>query len=131
LVTGLGQLYAGYAGAEKIDFFINAFSGSTLQGFDRLGMVNSFTMYLTNQTPDVIEKAIPTYTKLNEDGGVYMSMFLPQNIKYLVDHCTKKIEELNAEITKHEKNNDAAYDDKARAKSKSYEALIQKFYAIQ
>lgn len=131
MVSGLGQLYAGYAGAEKIDFFINAFSGSTLQGFDRLGMVNSFTMYLTNQTPDVIEKAIPTYTKLNEDGGVYMSMFLPQNIKYLVDHCTKKIEELNAEITKNEQNNDAAYADKARAEIKSYEALIQKLSAIQ
>lgn len=131
MVSGLGQLYAGYAGEEKIDFFINAFSGSTLQGFDRLGMVNSFTMYLTNQTPDIIEKAIPTYAKLNEDGGVYMSMFLPQNIKYLVDNFTKKIEELNAEITKHEQNNDAAYADKARAEIKNYEALIQKLSAIQ
>ena len=91
MVSGLGQLYAGYAGADKIDFFINAFSGATLQGFDRLGMLNSFTMYLTNQTPDVIEKAIPTYTKLNGDGGIYMSMFLPQNIKYLSDNCTKKV----------------------------------------
>jgi len=131
MISGLGQLYAGYAGEEKIDFFINAFSGSTLQGFDRLGMVNSFTLYLANQTPSIIEKAIPTYSKLNEDGGMYMSMFLPQNIKYLIDSFGKKIEELNAEITKHEQNNDAAFADKARANIKQYEVLIQKFSAIQ
>jgi hypothetical protein len=58
MISGLGQLYAGYAGEEKIDFFINAFSGSTLQGFDKLGMVNSFTIYLANQKPETIEKAI-------------------------------------------------------------------------
>lgn len=131
MISGLGQLYAGYAGGEKIDFFINAFNGSILQGFDKLGMVNSFTVYLTNQSPEVVEKAISTYTKLNEDGGMYMKMFLPQNIKYLTDSFAKKIEDLNAEIIKHEQNNDAAYADKARASIKQYEALIEKFSSIQ
>ena len=131
MISGLGQLYAGYAGGDKIDFFNKAFNGGTLQGFDRLGMVNSFTMYLSNQTPDVIEKAIPTYTKLNEGGGMYMSMFLPQNIKYLLDNFSKKIDGLNDDIVKYEENNDAAYADKARASIKQYEALIEKFTAIQ
>lgn len=131
MMSGLGQLYSDHTDGEKIDFYINAFNGSTLQGFDRLGMVNSFTIYLTKQTPNIIEKAIPTYSKLNEDGGMYMSMFLPQNIKYLTDHFGKKIEELKAEITKHEQNKDAAYADKARVNVKEYETLIQKFNAIQ
>ena len=58
-------------------------------------------------------------------------MFLPQNIKYLIDNFTKKIESLNDEITKNEQNNDAAYADKAKADIKQYEALIERFSAIQ
>ncbi|MEJ6583353.1 MAG: M1 family metallopeptidase [Crocinitomicaceae bacterium] len=131
MISGLGQLYASFPESNKVDFFIKELNGATVQGFDKLGMLNSFTVYLTGQNPEVIEKAIPTYTKLNGDGGMYMKMFLPQNVKYLIDSFNASINKLNAEITKHEENNDAAYADQARAKIKGYEALIEKFGAIQ
>lgn len=131
MLSGLGQLYASFPESDKVDFFNRELTGSTVQGFDKLGMLNSFTVYLTNQEPSAIEKAIPTYTKLNGDGGMYMQMFLPQNVKYLIDSFNASINKLNAEITEHEKNNDAAYADQARAKIKGYESLIEKFQAIQ
>ena len=131
MISGLGQLYASFPESNKVDFFIKELNGGTVQGFDKLGMLNSFTVYLTGQNPDVIEKAIPTYTKLNGDGGMYMKMFLPQNVKYLIDSFNASINKLNSEIMKHEENNDAAYADQARAKIKGFESLIEKFGAIQ
>ena len=130
MISGLGQLYAGYAEADKIDFFIQSFDGNVVQGFDKLGLLNSLTVFLTNQTPSVIEKAVPTYTKMNKGGGMYMQMFLPQNIKYLIDNFNTKIDGLNSEIAKYEESNDVAYADKARASIKQYEELIKQFSAI-
>ena len=131
MLSGLGQLYASYPDRDKVDFFNKALTGGTVQGFDKLGMLNSYTMYLSNQEPATIEDAVPTYAKLSGDGGMYMQMFLPQNVKYLVDGFNSKIDNLNAEITTHEENNDAAYADQARAKIKAYKALIEKFEAIK
>ena len=131
MLGGIAQLYAGYAEAEKLDFFVSAFNGNIVQGFDRLGMLNSFTVYLTRQDPAVIDKAYDTYVKLNEEGGLYMQMFLPQNLKYLVEQFQGSVNTLNKEIESHETNGDVQLADQARKKIKAYEALIEKFGAIK
>lgn len=131
MISGLGQLYASFPECDKVDFFIEGLNGNTVQGFDKLGLLNSFTIYLSAQNPEVGEKAVATYEKLNGDGGMYMQMFLPQNVKYLIDAFTAKINKLNSEVTEHDKNNDAAYATQAREKIKGYEALIEKLKSIQ
>ncbi len=130
MLGGIGQLYAGYGEAEKLDFFMNAFNGSTVQGFDRLGLLNSFTVFLTRQDPSVIDNAHGVYQKLNEEGGLYMQMFLPQNVKYLVEQFQASINTLNKEIATHETEGNVVLADQARKKIKAYEALIEKFGAI-
>ncbi len=131
MLGGIGQLYSSHADGEKLDFFIQAFNGNIVQGFDRLGMLNSFTVYLTRQDPAVIDKAYDTYVKLNEEGGLYMQMFLPQNLKYLVEQFQGSVNTLNKEIGNHETNGDVVLADQARKKIKAYEALIEKFGAIK
>ena len=130
MISGIAQLYAGHAGAEKYDFFEQALTGTIVQGFDKLGLMNSFTLYLSRQEPEVISKSLDVYADMSVNGSFYMKMFLPQNLTYLSEHCGAKIKELKTELEGHEKNNDAAYADKARKDIATYESLKKKFDAM-
>jgi hypothetical protein len=101
--------------------------GKTVQGFDKLGVLNSFTFYLTNQEPAVIDGAYDIYLDQAQSGGFYMKLFLPQNLRYLTNHLGAKVDGLNQELAAHEENNDAAYADQTRKKIKEYEALKEKY----
>ena len=127
MISGIAQLYAGIAGVDQFDFFNEALNGTTVQGFDKLGVLNSMTVYLTRQEIELIDKAYTTYAASGQNGGVYMKMFVPQNVNYLVSFLDKKLEGLALELKKHEENNDAAYADQARAKIVSYTAVKTKY----
>ncbi|MDG1775867.1 MAG: M1 family metallopeptidase [Crocinitomicaceae bacterium] len=127
MIAGIAQLYAGIAGPNQFDFFNKALSGVTVQGFDKLGVLNSMTVYLTRQDIEVMDKAYTTYANAGQQGGVYMQMFLPQNVSYLLSFLDKKIDELTLELEKHEANNDAAYADQVRAKITRYTAVKTKY----
>ena len=130
MVAGVAQLYAEYGGAEKFDFIEGALKGTTVQGFDKLGVLNSFTVYLKRQEPTLIDGAYAVYEEQAENGGFYMKLFLPQNLTFLTAHFAERIVELQKELEGYEKNNDAAYADQTRKKIKAYEALQVKYNAL-
>jgi len=127
MVSGIAQLYSGFAGAEKFDFFNEALTGPTVQGFDKLGVLNSMTVYLTRQDIEVIEKAYLSYADLGTNGGFYAKMFLPQNINYLVNYLDSKLEGLDTELKEHEENDDAAYADQTRKLISKYKDVRTKY----
>jgi aminopeptidase N len=131
MLAGIGQLYSAHAGPEAFTFFENALKGDVLQGFDQLGMMNSFTMFVVKQDIDFLEKAYLVYENLGETGGFYTKMFLPQNATYIVGNLENKTTELNDEIASHDKNNDAAYASSARKTLKRYEALLVSFKSLE
>lgn len=130
MIFGILQLYAAHGGEEKVDYFVEALSGTTLQGWDRLGAINATTLYITNHGPEVAEKALKIYEGEKEGGGYYMQMFLPQNINYLNEYFTKTIVELKEELKAYEENNDAAYADKTRKKITAFEAVQKKYQGL-
>ena len=111
MVSGVAQLYANYGGADKFDFITGALEGNIVQGFDKLGLLNSFTVYISKQEPELLEKAKSIYKEQANSGGFYMKLFLPQNMRYLVTQLGGKVKELNEELEAYEKNNDAALAD--------------------
>lgn len=123
MIAGIAQLYANNAGPEKYSFLEEAMNGNVVQGFDKLGVMNSFTMYLSGQEPEIVEKALSAYQSIGDKGGFYMKMFLPQNLDYLIKQFSAKISELNLEVKEHEAAKDVALADQARRKIKAYEAL--------
>lgn len=127
MLAGVAQLYAERGGPEKYDFLVATLKGKTVQGFDKLGVLNSFTFYLTNQEPAVIDGAYDIYLDQAQSGGFYMKLFLPQNLRYLTNQLGAKVDGLNQELSAHEENNDAAYADQTRKKIKEYEALKEKY----
>ncbi|MBL4862092.1 MAG: HEAT repeat domain-containing protein [Crocinitomicaceae bacterium] len=130
MITGIVQLYAGHGGPEKYDFIEAVLKGNAVQGFDKLGVMNSFTFYLTRQEPELIDRAFAIYVDQSEHGSFYMSMFLPQNISYLEAHFATRIAELNKELLEFEENNDALYADQTRKKIAAYEALQVKYAGL-
>lgn len=130
MITGVAQLYGGFGGKDVFVFFERSLTGTILQGFDQLSVLNSMTYFITRHDIEIAERAFPIYNDLKSNGGYYTQMFLPQNVNYLIEHFGTKIAMLEEEIAAHEKNKDVAYADQARKQLKAYEALINKFSAF-
>jgi aminopeptidase N len=126
MLSGVGQLYAGFAGPEKFEFFEDAFNGTVIQGFDKLGLMSSFTYFISRHDAATMERALPIYNELSEGGGMYMAMFLPQNLDYIIKSIDEKIKDLNAELVEFEKNNDALYAAQTRKKIEEFEKVSEK-----
>lgn len=131
MVSGIAQLYAGYAGPEKYEFFEKAMTGNTLQGYDKLGVIGAYTGFVSRQDYEIYEKSYDMYKNLYEEGGMYTQMFMPQFIGYIKKSCSKKIDELETELAGYEENNDAAYANQTRAKIAKFEALKAKYTAFE
>jgi aminopeptidase N len=130
MISGIAQLYGAHAKEDALPFFENALKGNILQGFDQLGVLNSLTFFNVRQEPATIEKTFELYAYMNETGGYYTKMFMSQNVAYLISLFDTKMTELDEEIAAHEKNNNAAYADKARRKKKEFIALKERFMTL-
>ena len=130
MIAGIAQLYAGHGGSDKFDFFKNALEGSTVQGFDKLGLLNSFTVYLIKQDAELLDKGYNIYDGLSKGGSFYMQMFLPQNVSYVSNFIDKKLADLKETLTEQEANNDAAYADKTRKEITLLEETKAKYEAL-
>ncbi len=127
MISGIGQLYAGFGGPEKFEFFEDAFNGTVLQGFDKLGLMSSFTYFISRQEGEIVDKSLPIYEKLSGGGGMYMQMFLPQNLDYIVKGISENISDLEVELAEYEENNDVAYADQTRKKIATFNSTLVSF----
>jgi hypothetical protein len=132
MLAGIGQLYQSHAPLTVYPFFENSLKGNTLQGFDQLSMMNSLTVFMVRQNNlEALEKSVPVYSYLSENGGTYTKMFLPQNIKYLQGFITQKTDELNQEAEAHDKNNNAAYANQTRQQIKKYKDISSQLSSLE
>lgn len=130
MIAGVVSLYASSGDESKFDFIYSALTGDVVQGFDKLGVLNMFTQYLSKTGPDLAEKAYDVYEDQGNNGSFYMKMFIPQNVDYLVNQFGVRITQLENDIKKHEENGDVALADHARSDIKKYNALIEKYSAL-
>jgi len=130
LIAGIAQLYAGHGEEAQYSFFENEFKQNTTKGFDRLGFLNSFTLYITKQDSDLLLKSVAIYAKLGESTSPYMQMFLPQNVSYILKNIDSKIATLKIELEEQEKNNDAQYASETRKKIAALEECKTAFGKI-
>ena len=127
MMSGIAQLYAGYAEAEKYEFFENALNGNTLQGYDKLGVIGAYTGFVARQDYEIYEKSYDMFKSMYETGGMYTKMFMPQFVGYINKSCGEKIKDLEVELAGYEENNDAAYASQTRTLIAKFEALKVKF----
>jgi hypothetical protein len=131
MLSGIAQLYAGFAGGDKHDFFEKALMGTTLQGYDKLGAIGAYTGFVARQEVEIFEKSYDVYRKLYDDGGMYTQMFMPQFVGYIRKGCDEKVDELNVELAGFEETNDVVYANQTRAKIAKFEAIKAKFAAFE
>ena len=127
MMTGISQLYSGYAGPEKYTFFENTMNRNTLQGYDKLGVIGAYTGYVARQDYEIHEKALEMYKSLYEGGGMYTQMFMPQFVGHIKKSCDNNIDDLEKELLGYEENNDAAYASQTRKEIAKWEALKAKY----
>lgn len=123
MIAGVAQLYASQATGDKYDFFAMAISGNRVQGFDKLGVLNSFTIFISRQSPEMAQKALEVYQTIPGNGDMYMNMFLPQNINYLITQWDAQMTALDNEVREEEAAGNPVLVQKARAKIKEVQAV--------
>lgn len=127
MVAGIAQLYATNAGPEKYDYIAAAVNGNVVQGFDKLGALNSFTMYLGRNEPEMGEKALDIYRQVGKNGSFYMKMFLPQNLDYLINKYDARSGELELEAKKEADAGNPAVADQLKKKAAQFKALHKSY----
>jgi aminopeptidase N len=130
LILGIAQLYGSYATKDKLYFFENALKGTTLQGFDQLGVINEFTYFISGQDTEQIEHAYELYAYLKMNGAYYTKLFIPQNINYLISMFDQKIGELEDQIAANKKNKERAHTDELYKMQKVYQGLKTKYTVL-
>jgi aminopeptidase N len=98
MLSGIGKLYAAYGTKESYSFFENTLKNGFVQGFDQLELMNSLTYFVAKLAPEDIERSFTLYHYLNEKGGHYTQLFLPQNVSYLLSMVKQKIETLQEDL---------------------------------
>jgi hypothetical protein len=132
MLSGIAQLYASQGTEKEMAFFEKVINENKLNGLDALFAMNSMTIYLTRQSVELQSKALGLYKKELANGGIYITMFLPQNVDYMVKMVSDQMEKTKAEIKAYETNKDPLYADQARKKLKQQQAIVDElsvFYA--
>jgi aminopeptidase N len=131
MLSEIGELYGGHAGPEKYDFFMNAINEGTVIGYDKLGLIGGFTVFVSKQEYEAYEKSYAFYDGLQSSKDVYTQMFLPQFVGYLAQSVDKKVDELNDELSAYEESNDVVLANTTRKTIANFKALGIKFETLQ
>lgn len=121
---GVAMIYAKYGEADQMSYYENIFKSNLVQGFDKLGIMNSMTFFIARQDPRLQRRALPIYENEYKNGGMYTQMFMPQYIGYLKDNLLNAIEKYKAEEEKAKKDGNSNAAEIARGKRVEAEALM-------
>ena len=122
--TGVAMIYAKYGDADQIAYYEKIFQSNLVQGFDKLGIMNSMTFFAARQDPKIQRRTLPIFESEYKNGGMYTQMFMPQYIGYLKDNLLNSIEKYKAEEEKAKKDGNTNAADIAKGKRTDAEALL-------
>lgn len=94
----LVKTYAANPKAEYLDYFLQLFEENKLKGYDAIGLLNSFTYYMSQQPIEIQLQALKVYKNQQENGSPYSKMYLPQNVQYLINSIEEKTKNPNEEF---------------------------------
>ena len=109
----LAKIYAADEKEEHTEYFIKLFQENSLKGYDALSLLNTFTIYMSKQPINTQLKALEIYKLQKEKGNYYAKMYLPQNVKYLIQSIEA---------------NNTSQDKSTKSKSDSYLEELKEFY---
>lgn len=122
--TGVAMIYAKYGDADQMAYYEKIFQSNLVQGFDRIGVLNSLTFFASRQDPKIQRRTLPIFENEYKNGGMYAQMFMPQYVGYLKDNLLNTIEKYKAEEEKAKKDGNANAADIAKGKRTDAEALL-------
>ncbi|WP_430405176.1 M1 family aminopeptidase [Fluviicola sp.] len=122
--AGISMIYAKYGDADQIAYYERIFKSNLLQGFDKIGVMNSMTFFASRQETKIQRRTLPIFESEYKKGGMYTEMFMPQYIKYLKDNLQNSIEKYKAEEEKAKKDGNTNAADIAHGKLTDAEALM-------
>ena len=129
--SGIAQLYASQGGETEFAFFNDLIRSNVLTGVDAIYGLNSLTIFMSRQKPEMQEKITELYRIQYKNGGVYATMFMPQNVEYMINTTNNNIVKLEAEIEGYEKTKDMVYADRLRKELNKYKTILKDLQVFQ
>lgn len=129
--SGIAQLYASQGGETEFAFFNDLIRSNSLTGVDAIYGLNSLTIFMSRQKPEMQEKITELYRIQHKNGGVYATMFMPQNVEYMINTTNNNIVKLEAEIEGYEKTKDMVYADRLRKELNKYKTILKDLQVFQ
>jgi aminopeptidase N len=126
----VSQIYALNTFEEKLDFFVNLMNDRTIKGYDEIFCLKSFTLYVSNQNPDIQLKLIPFYEKKYENGSIYVQQTTPQYLTFLSGSIEEKLIEMKEKLKNLEKTNDFKEKDNLSSKILKQELVLKELKAL-
>jgi aminopeptidase N len=131
VLLAVGNIYSLHGSEAEFSFFKRAFDSPQLLGYSIFGMMNNFTIYLTEQPLSILESSIPVYEKIRASEEGYGLVFFKKHMTYLLSYCDKKKEGLEVKLEEYEKSKDAVYADQTRKELKLLEEIRKQFLALE
>ncbi len=73
-----------------LDYFLKLVKENRFKGYDALELLNNFTYFMSTLPIENQVKALEIYKKYKEEGNYYSTMYLPQNVFYLIQAIESK-----------------------------------------
>jgi len=73
-----------------LDYFLTLINEKRFKGYDALELLNNFTYFISTLSIEHQVKALEVYKKYKEVGNYYATMYLPQNVFYLIQAIESK-----------------------------------------
>ncbi|MBI2259543.1 MAG: M1 family metallopeptidase [Flavobacteriia bacterium] len=119
----IAQLYSSKGDDKHYPFFTELFKNQNFSYYDGIICLNSFSIYLSNQSPDLQLNALPIYKDILLKGSSLIKTFMGQNISFIINKAEEQIKELKAKIEFAEKKN-------LRTEVNLYQDLLDKYETV-
>ncbi|MFN5443123.1 MAG: M1 family metallopeptidase [Crocinitomicaceae bacterium] len=73
-----------------LDYFLKLIKENRFKGYDALELLNNFTYFISTLSIENQVKALEVYKKYKEEGNYYATMYLSQNVFYLIQAIESK-----------------------------------------
>ncbi len=126
ITLALCNIYAKSTSSEYLDYFQKSIASSKINGFDKIGILNAFTFYLSNLSPSNQEKGLVSFEESLASKNQLMQMYAPRFVGYLLTTAEEKMNAFKAEMEEAQIRGNANAADVAKGKMQEFEAVKKK-----
>lgn len=125
--AGIASIYSKSDNPKYIAYFEKGFKTNLFQGYDRLGALGAFCVYMGKMEPIQHRKALPIFEQEIATGGGYVAMFMPRYLNYIKSTVETNLAKYQEELKSAQASNNTNAANIAEGKISEANAIITSY----